>query len=298
MSPIKSITHSASGASCEIYEWGATVTSFKVASGRECLFVSRDAKLDGSKAIRGGIPLVFPQFGQPDKSMPQHGFLRNNYWKFDESSAYDNTDSAGISLTLDLKDVKNSRGGKWDENTTFDCSCVFSIEIEANKMTTELEIQNTSSNSFEFQTLQHTYFLVDGGAALDSAQCYVKGLEGYSVVDKITNEEYVLGEDPVVISGNVDRIYTPPAGDKDVVDVDIGVGGGKVVKMTATGMMDGASTPASCVVWNPYKEKAAAMGDFGDDQYVDMICVEPGLLKGLSLQGGKSAKLVQTIEMK
>ena len=112
MSPIKSISHSASGASCEIYEWGATVTSFKVASGRECLFVSRDAKLDGSKAIRGGIPLVFPQFGQPDKSMPQHAFLRNNYWKFDESSAYDNTDSAGISLTLDLKDVKNSRGGK------------------------------------------------------------------------------------------------------------------------------------------------------------------------------------------
>jgi len=267
MSSIKSITHSASGASCEIHDFGATVTSFKTASGRECLFVSRDAKLDGTKAIRGGIPLVFPQFGQPDKSMPQHGFLRNNTWKIDEASAYDNTDSAGISLTLDLKDVQNSRGRKWDENTALDCSFVFSVKVETNKMTTELEIKNTSSNAFEFQTLQHTYFLVEGSAALDNSQCYVKGLDGYSVVDKITNEEYVLGDDPIVISGNVDRVYTPSsAGGMEVVNVDIGVGHSKKIKMTATGTLDGASTPVSCVVWNPFKEKAAEMGDFGNDQ--------------------------------
>jgi D-hexose-6-phosphate mutarotase len=27
-------------------------------------------------AIRGGIPVVFPQFGQPDAAMAQHGFAR------------------------------------------------------------------------------------------------------------------------------------------------------------------------------------------------------------------------------
>jgi glucose-6-phosphate 1-epimerase len=266
MSQIRTITHSVSGASFKFHEFGATVTSFKTAADRECLFVSRDAKLDGSKAVRGGIPLVFPQFGQPDKSMPQHGFLRNNYWKVDESSAYDNESVAGISLTLDLKDVKNSRGGKWDENTKFDCSCVFSIKVEANKMTTELEIKNTSSSPFEFQTLQHTYFRVEGGAAFDPSQCYVKGLEGYSVSDKITNEEYTLGSDPIVLVDNVDRVYTPLADDKDVVSVDVGVGGGKVMKLTASGVCNSVATPVSCVVWNPFKEKAAAMGDFGDEQ--------------------------------
>jgi glucose-6-phosphate 1-epimerase len=261
----RAITHSASGASCKIHDFGVTVLSYKTGAGRECLFVSRDAKLDGSKAVRGGIPLVFPQFGQPDKSMPQHGFLRNNYWKVDESSAYDTADAAGISYTFELKDAKNSRGGKWDEKTDLDCSCVFAIKIGADKMETSLEIKNTASKPFDFQTLQHTYYLVDGNAALDTSQCYVKGLEGYSVSDKVTKEEYTLGADPVTIGGSVDRIYTPPAG-KGVVDVTIGVGGGKTIKMTATGLLDGSSVPVSCVVWNPHKKNAAKMGDFGDDQ--------------------------------
>lgn len=265
MSQTRTISHSASGASFQFHEFGATVISFKTSSNRECLFLSKDAKLDGSKAVRGGIPLVFPQFGQPDKSMPQHGFLRNNFWKVDESSAYDNESGAGISLTLDLKDAKNSRGGKWDEDTKLDCKCTFSIKVEASKMTTELEIKNTADEQFDFQTLQHTYFRVDDGAAYDPNQCYVKGLEGYVVSDKISNEEYTLGTDPICLEGNVDRVYTPPTG-KNVVSVLIGVGSGNVVKLTAFGTCDDSAVPTSCVVWNPYKEKASAMSDFRNDQ--------------------------------
>ena len=201
-STIRTITHNASGASCKIHGFGATVISYKTSAGRECLFLSRDAKLDGSKAIRGGIPLVFPQFGQPDKSMPQHGFLRNNLWCADKSSAYDNKDSAGISYTFRLNDAKNGRGGKWDENTDLDVVCVYSVKIEAEKMTTSLEIKNTSSKHFNFQTLQHTYYLVEGNAALDASQCYVKGLEGYAVVDKITNRRIHFGSRPYYHRGN------------------------------------------------------------------------------------------------
>jgi glucose-6-phosphate 1-epimerase len=259
------ITHSSSGASCKIHDFGATVLSYQTGAGRECIFLSRDAKLDGTKAVRGGIPLVFPQFGQPDKAMPQHGFLRNNYWQVDESSAYDNSDSAGITYSLEFKNVQAGKGGKWDENTELNCTCFYAIKIEANKMTTTLEIMNTSTKPFNFQTLQHTYYMVDGNAAFDASQCFVKGLEGYSVVDKVTNEEYTVGADPVTLAGLTDRVHNPPAG-KDSVDVMIGVGSGKTLKLTATGIVDGAPVPVSCVVWNPFKENAAKMGDFGDDQ--------------------------------
>jgi glucose-6-phosphate 1-epimerase len=44
----------------QVYLYGATVTSWKLADGEEQLFVSSKAILDGSKAIRGGIPVVFP----------------------------------------------------------------------------------------------------------------------------------------------------------------------------------------------------------------------------------------------
>jgi len=48
------------GESVTVHLFGATVTSWKLANGREQLFVSEKARLDGSKPIRGGIPVVFP----------------------------------------------------------------------------------------------------------------------------------------------------------------------------------------------------------------------------------------------
>ena len=57
--------------SCKVLLWGATVVSW-VEGGVERLFVSSVAKYDEKKAIRGGIPVVFPQFGRPDEKMAQH----------------------------------------------------------------------------------------------------------------------------------------------------------------------------------------------------------------------------------
>jgi glucose-6-phosphate 1-epimerase len=63
-----------SGASVNILYYGATVISWKLSNGRENLFLSTyyspltrlrhnsAAKLDGTKAVRGGIPLVSPLF--------------------------------------------------------------------------------------------------------------------------------------------------------------------------------------------------------------------------------------------
>lgn len=48
------------GESVSILLYGATVLSWKDAQGREKLWLSEGAKLDGSKAVRGGVPLVFP----------------------------------------------------------------------------------------------------------------------------------------------------------------------------------------------------------------------------------------------
>lgn len=47
--------------SFKIHLCGATVISW-VCDGQEKLFVSSLSKMDGSKAIRGGIPIVFRKF--------------------------------------------------------------------------------------------------------------------------------------------------------------------------------------------------------------------------------------------
>ncbi|KAI9015516.1 galactose mutarotase-like domain-containing protein [Hyaloraphidium curvatum] len=79
-----SFTHAATKSSAVVYLYGATLTSWKPGKdGRERIFVSPRAVLNGTKAIRGGIPLVFPQFGTVANSrLPQHGFARTSIWKW------------------------------------------------------------------------------------------------------------------------------------------------------------------------------------------------------------------------
>ena len=48
------------GESVEVHLHGATVISWKSNDGQENLWLSEKAVLDGSKPIRGGIPVVFP----------------------------------------------------------------------------------------------------------------------------------------------------------------------------------------------------------------------------------------------
>jgi len=247
--------------------------------------------MDGSKAIRGGIPLVFPQFGRPDESMPQHGFLRTNLWEVKEESKYDNDDAAGVTLKLPLDKVVNSRGGKWDMDTKYACVVSLTVKVTATALTTTLTITNTGDMEFDFQALLHTYLKVQN--ALSPETCNVTGLEGYECEDKITNETYKLGGDAIIIDCNVDRIYTAPENTKDL-KVMVRTGTETSVEVAATATVDGTQIPVSAVVWNPHQVKAKEMSDFGDEQYKEMICVEPGMLTNIP-PVGKEAVFTQTL---
>lgn len=63
--------------------------------------MSSTAALDGSKPVRGGIPVVFPCFGAPAHpdhvKLPQHGFARSEPWSFG-ATVMDN--EAGVSVRL------------------------------------------------------------------------------------------------------------------------------------------------------------------------------------------------------
>ena len=84
------------GDSLRVAEQGGHVLSW-IAGGRERLFLSPRSAFDGSSAIRGGVPVCWPQFNQRG-SGPKHGFARNLSWLY---TAYDlGTDSALFELTL------------------------------------------------------------------------------------------------------------------------------------------------------------------------------------------------------
>ena len=287
------ISHSASGACAKVLPFGATVSSFVNAKGKEILFVSKLAKLDGSKATRGGIPLVFPQFGQPNKDMPQHGFLRNNYWK--PGTPVDGEKECTCDFTLDLKDVVNGRGeGVWKDESTVDCSITLTVKVSADALTTILTVENSGGNAFDYQTLFHTYYQIEDGKALDASVCNVTGLAGYKRFDQLTSIETVQGDEPVVVEAELDCIFSPPE-NQSTLEVEVSTGASSKVLVHATAAADGEIIPVSVVVWNPFIEKSKKMGDFGDEEYHDMICVEPLVNASDKLETGKKVSFLQKI---
>lgn len=283
-----------SGSSCQIHSFGATVLSF--ATEREHLFVSRDAKLDGSKAIRGGIPLVFPVFGPSTSpsTMPQHGFARVSTWQLIEST------ETTASYTLALSDVTEGRGenNPWSiteaEQNGIDVLLRYDVSLGSDQLVTTLTAQNTGKTTFDIEALLHSYFRIDDKAAHDNDRTFITGLDSYSIVDKVTQATGHLQpvNEPVVISGETDRVYDPPEG-KSNAKVHL-VTPQRKLEITAEG-----SSGISCVVWNPGKEKAEALSDMNSDAYEEFICVEPGILtdRKISLQPGKEAFLRQTIRV-
>lgn len=169
---IKQLMHSKSGTMCLIHEKGATILGFHPTPDQYCeqLFVSRGAVLEGSKAIRGGIPLVFPIFGPPpdkdNSDMPQHGFARVNAWTCDHDTEVDNEREASVEYELEVDaedDDLKARGtkGLWaPSKDSPSCYLRYKVAVTETTLTTTLTMKNTSSIPFPVQALFHTYYHV------------------------------------------------------------------------------------------------------------------------------------------
>ncbi len=65
----------------EIYLHGAHVTSWITPDGDEKLYLSQRNSFRPDAALRGGIPVVFPQFSGLGP-LPKHGFARTSTWEW------------------------------------------------------------------------------------------------------------------------------------------------------------------------------------------------------------------------
>ncbi|KGO71706.1 Aldose 1-/Glucose-6-phosphate 1-epimerase [Penicillium italicum] len=282
------------GQSVAVHLYGATVTSWKT-GGQEQLFVSEKSHLDGSKPIRGGIPLVFPVFGPPPQnhvtsSLPQHGFARNSNWEFlgKSSSEAPGRDSDQTDLTVKL-DFGLSHSMLTDEFRTawpYEFGLVYSVTLTTDSLETSLQVRNEGKQNFEFQVLMHTYLSI-----ADISDIRVKGLESKTYIDKTLQATSHTESSPALaITQETDRIYQQldPA-------VPIVVASAKddksLFSITREGLTD-------VVVWNPWIEKAKGMADFGPDEaYKNMICVEAGSVSGWqTLEAGEAWEGGQSIK--
>lgn len=244
----KVIIRSQQGATAEVYLHGAHVVSWKDPSGKDILFTSKEAVFKPPKAIRGGVPVCFPQFGQLGP-LGQHGFARNSSFRLLEETA----DSA----TLVLKAI-----GSEDPKYPHPFELKVKVQLGDNSLQQELAVTNTGDKEMAFTAALHTYFAV---SAIESVT--VEGLSGVTYTDSLQGGVKVVQDGPVVFDQEVDRIYlAAPDAAMKIVDK----GSGSTVEVHKHNFPD-------AVVWNPWVDKSKAMGDFGDDEYKVMLCIEPAV---------------------
>lgn len=252
-----------SGSSAEIYLNGAHVTSWKPAGGAERLFVSEAATFQEGKAIRGGIPVVFPQFADSGP-LPKHGWLRASAWSVDAADSassliIDAAEQLGVrpltsSVRLFIGDDHKSRT-LWPHGYR----AALTVTLDADSLEVELAITNSGAEAFEFTPALHSYL-----AVRDVRQASVSGLYGIPYIDKTAGQAvFVDHSEKVTISRETDRIYTDAPSRVELVDA----AAERRLEIAASGFTD-------IVVWNPWANLARGIADMKPDDYLRFICVE------------------------
>jgi D-hexose-6-phosphate mutarotase len=236
----------------EIYLHGAHVTRWRPAGSGEVLFMSTRSQFAPGSPIRGGVPICFPWFGPnaTDRSAPAHGFARVLPWQL--VGAHEDDDDVVVELRLE--DSPGTRASAWPHpfRATYRVTVGTTLRLD-------LAVTNTGDEAVTFEEALHTYLNVG-----DARRLVVSGLEGTDYVDKTSGGRTVPGEsEPVRLTGETDRVYLGTQAETTVEDP---AGDRRIVV--------GKEHSDATVVWNPWVAKAAAMADFGDDEWPGMVCVE------------------------
>lgn len=249
----------ADGAEITVALFGAHLLSWKTADGKERLFVSRQSALDGSKPIRGGVPVIFPQFNMRGPG-PKHGFARNVNWRIDASGG--DGGSSFLEFSLQDADLPPEVAATWPH--AFALKLRFVLSGDTLEM--DYAVHNTGSQPFPFGLALHTYFDV---GQLDATS--VSGLQGVQYENH--HLQTLVQEHPALhFTEKQDRLYQAP----EHVTLNTA---DATLRLQQQGFSE-------WVVWNPGAEDARAIGDLADDEYQRFLCIEPARVNPQMLEAG------------
>ncbi len=224
---------------------GAHVLSW-IADGQERLYLSPTAVFDGKGAIRGGVPVCFPQFNERGP-LPKHGFARNLAW----APAPARREAAGGDVVLDLQLASSpATQALWPAGFAFGLQ----IRLGPDRLQIDLSARNTGEREWSFTGALHTYLRVR-----DIGAVHVEGLDGQACWDALADTRAVHAG-TVRFAGEYDRVFRAAPGPLTVVDADS--------RLQITQSPSFADT----VVWNPGPAKRLA--DMPADGFAQMLCVE------------------------
>ena len=234
------------GSTCTIALHGAHVLGWTTADGVERIYLSPDAVFDGQAAIRGGVPVCWPQFNQRGP-LAKHGFARNMAWQVEP---FDEASPGQVRLVLADSDASRAI---WPHRFR----ATLTVTLTPQGLRTALDVMNTGPDPWSFTAALHTYLRVD-----EVADARLEGLQGAARWDAVRDLRHPEASASLHFGEEFDSVYAAPAAPLRLVQ--------------PRGEVEIAQS-ASCtetVVWNPGPALAAKLADLPDDGWRHMLCVE------------------------
>ncbi|MFO1250234.1 MAG: D-hexose-6-phosphate mutarotase [Inhella sp.] len=238
------------GAQARLALYGGQLLSWVPAAGVEQLYLSPASRFGGGAAIRGGVPVIFPQFAAQGP-YPRHGIARSRPWELVEQQ----TGSADALAVLRLQD---------DAATLRDWPHAFALEltvrIHGRQLELELAVENRGESRLAFQAALHSYWAVH-----ETSQVVIEGLQDRRYLDSLRGEEGVQHSHRLeLLQGQaIDRIVYGPSSPLRLVE--LGEAQTRRLLIDSEGFDD-------AVVWNP--GPAHGLVDLPGEDWRRFVCVE------------------------
>lgn len=236
------------GAIAHVYLHGAHVTSWRPArDGDERLFLSERSEFRAGVAIRGGIPVIFPQFAA-EGPLPRHGFARTSEWTLDGVSSR----GGDAIASLQLRDSPATRA-IWDHAFV----ATLDVRVGGDQLAVSLSVENRGTEPLTFTGALHSYLRV-----YDVRDTTLVGLRGTKHRESGAPATLVREmNDALHVDGEVDRVYVDVPRTLTLWEPE------RSLEIGFDGFRD-------AVVWNPGPIKAAALADMDPGGERHMVCVE------------------------
>jgi glucose-6-phosphate 1-epimerase len=265
-------------AEADIHLQGAHVAHWTPRGRRPVLFVSPKSLFARGKAIRGGVPVIWPWFGGRGGGLPgpAHGLARTTEWSLVSTRKRDDG-AVEINLALTPNDVTRNLG--------FDSFRVHFRAAIGSSLELELVTHNESAKPLVYEEALHSYFSV-----ADIHEVSVTGLEGTTYIDKTDGfKQKREGTDPMRIAKETDQVHLNTKATRVIHD--------PVWKRRIVISKTGSD---STVVWNPWIEKTKGLSDMAPEDWREMICVETANAADnavmLPAGGSRTLRTVITVE--
>ena len=258
------------GARAVVALHGAHVLSWTPAGAPEQLYLSPKSEFTAGQAIRGGVPVCFPQFAARGP-LPKHGFARTRPWQLVSAEQGEHDALAVLRLTDDA-----ATRLIWAH--AFEAE--LSVRVSGQTLEIELACENRGEEDFNFTAALHSYFSV---SHIDDVS--VGGLAETNYIDSVTGQEQRQRVELLLPSGEFDRIYQGVQGELRLQDA------ARRVLIAHQGFED-------AVVWNPGRARCAQLPDMPADGYERMMCVEAAtIMRPVLLKPGEGWSGLQVLTL-